>query len=246
MRNAAPEAPGPPGPPGVPLRILLAGDQPAFLEGLRHFLEGDEFSVVGEAHAGWEALRATERLRPGLVLLDTRLPDMPGLEVLEMLRRTRPEILVLLVSRSDGARVRSRAAGLGACGLLSRSATRETILEAVRRILWRETLDPGKWFLPRPRPRKTRPLRPSPGRPLTPKEEEVLRLFVRGLTAAEVARRLRCAASTVRTHIKTAYRKIGVTTKAAAVLWAARHHLLDLRVGTPGLTPSEPEARMDP
>jgi DNA-binding NarL/FixJ family response regulator len=112
--------PSPPLPPRTPLRVLVADDQPLFLETLATTLELDGLDVVGRAQDGREAARLARLLLPDLVLLDLDMPVMDGIEATRRIRRALPSARVVIVTGSDSADDVDRARRAGAAGYVTK------------------------------------------------------------------------------------------------------------------------------
>ena len=112
--------PSPPLHPRIPLRVLVADDQPLFLESLATTLELDGLDVVGKAHDGREAARLARLLLPDLVLMDLDMPVMDGIEATLRIREALPAARVVIVTGSDSAEDVDRARRAGATGYVTK------------------------------------------------------------------------------------------------------------------------------
>ena len=126
-------------------RILLADDHALVREGLRTMLSGEEgLEVVGEAHDGQQALQACRELRPDLVLMDVRMPEMDGLEATKRIKAEMPRTSVVMVTMHESPDYLLEAVRAGAAGYVLKDASGERLLGAVRRTLEGEfPLDEG-------------------------------------------------------------------------------------------------------
>jgi DNA-binding NarL/FixJ family response regulator len=212
------------------IRILLADDQDLVREGLRMLLEAEpDLEVVGEAADGKQALAEARRLEPDVLLMDVRMPELDGIEATARLAATGSRARVLMLTTFDLDEYVYLALKAGASGFLLKDATREQLVGAVR------TIAAGESLLA---PAVTRRLiedycrGPKPGGPpdavaaLSERELEVLRLASRGLANKQIARTLGIAERTVKVHLGNVFRRIGVTDRTSAALWA-REHLPD-------------------
>ena len=210
----------------VRTRIYVADDHPVFRDGLvRAIKDSPELELVGDTGSGREALAAIADLRPDVVLLDVRMPDLDGTDVLHALRRDGLSTRVVLLSAAlDGGLVYGAiAAGAGA--YVSKAADRATILDVVARVARGGTYLPpelmdGLAAQIRLRERDDRPA-------LTAREREVLRLTADGWSAPGIAGELHLSTATVKTHLQSLYEKLGVRDRAAAVATAMRLRLLE-------------------
>jgi DNA-binding NarL/FixJ family response regulator len=182
----------------------------------------EDLEVVGGAASGEEALELVGRLHPDLVLLDLRLPGMHGLEVLDALRARGESPKVLVLTVHDDTDIVVRAVRGGAQGYVLKDASQEELLGAIERVAAGGTYFDSivvKALLQSSR-------EPEEDRP-SDRELEVLRLMASGFTNKEIAEQLFVSAETVKTHLSSAYRKLGVSDRAHAVAVALRRGLLD-------------------
>ncbi|MBC8254732.1 MAG: response regulator transcription factor [Ardenticatenia bacterium] len=207
--------------------VVIVDDHPVVRAGIRNVLDAAPgVTVVAEGASGADALRLVAQHRPDVLVLDVNLPDLNGLEVTQQLRLqgTATAILVLTVHDDD-----ETVFGLlesGATGYALKDEALETLARAV------QAAARGKSWLS---PTVTRQVMDralgriqssSEPRPLlTPREKEALQLLAEGLDNAAIARRLVVARRTVQNHISNIYRKLGVTSRTQAVLFAIRHGL---------------------
>ncbi|THV42190.1 response regulator [Glycomyces buryatensis] len=209
------------------IRVLIADDQAMVRAGFAALLAAqDDIEVVGDASDGVEAVTETSRLRPDLVLMDVRMPNMDGLEAARQILSTpaerRPRVLMLTTFDIDDYVY--EALRMGASGFLLKDAPPGDLIAAVRIVA------DGDALLA---PSVTRRLiedcfkaRPTPvGRSsrldvLTAREEEVLLLIARGLSNPEIARDLFVSEQTVKTHVGKVFAKLGLRDRAQAVICA--------------------------
>jgi DNA-binding NarL/FixJ family response regulator len=215
------------------IRLLIVDDQELVRTGFRLFLETqDDLEVVGEAGDGAEAIERARELRPDVVLMDIRMPGMDGVEATERLTAAgiepRPRVLVLTTFDLDEYVFGALRAG--AAGFLLKDAPRERLLEAIR------VVHNGDALLS---PSITRRLiedfatRTDPPEPsaavleeLTPREREVLVLVARGLSNAEIARRLVVTEATVKSHVGSILLKLDLRDRVQAVVFAYEHGIV--------------------
>ena len=202
------------------IRLLLVDDHPVVRRGLRGYLELEpDFTVVGEAGDGEEALRAIAETRPDVVLLDLKMPGLDGQGVLERLASVddAPRVLVL-TSATDAERV-PNAITAGAAGFVYKDIDPDALASAIR------TVHSGQLLLAPVAMRGlmngngTAPSAPS----LTPRESQVLGLIAKGQTNRQIARALGVSEKTVKTHVTNLLRRIGAADRTQAALWAVRH-----------------------
>ncbi len=211
-----------------PIRILVADDHGVVREGLRTLLEQAGFEVVALATTGAETLRLVRDHHPQVVLLDIRMPDLDGLQVLERLRTSAPEVAVVLLTTYDNPTYLRQALALGAAGYLTKDTDPRAIPLAVRAavqgqvVVAREALRRVLEAVPTPTPAvSTPPLLEE----LTEQEARVLRLVAQGLNNQAIAQTLHISLNTVKTHLKHIFAKLGVSDRTQAAVWAWRHGL---------------------
>jgi DNA-binding NarL/FixJ family response regulator len=202
------------------LRLIIVDDHPVVRDGLRGmFAADDAFEVVGEAGDGPEALALARQTEPDVVLMDLRMPNMPGAEVIRRLREQQPGIRILVLTTfGDDADVLP-AIEQGATGYLLKDTPRAELRRAVQAAARGESvLSPAvaEILTKRPGPRTT----------LSPREVEVLNLIAAGATNRDVATRLFITEATVKTHLIHIYAKLEVKDRAAAVATAYKTGLL--------------------
>jgi two-component system nitrate/nitrite response regulator NarL len=207
-----------------PVRVLVADDHPIFREGVaRAVANRDGLEVVAQCERGDETLQAIHDMRPDVAVIDYRMPGLDADGVLEGLAAAGSPTRVLVLSAvTENAHVLA-VLEHGAAGYLNKDSDRSVIVEAVERIAAGGTVmgpDAQAAMLARVR---------EGGRPpsaLTDRELEVLALLAEGLSAPQIAARLVVGASTVKSHLKNLYGKLGVGDRAAAVAEGMRRGLL--------------------
>jgi DNA-binding NarL/FixJ family response regulator len=195
--------------------VLLVEDDAIVRTWVRHALANSEFEIAGEAATAEEALALVERRRPALLLVDYRLPDGIGTELVRQLRRNGVGSRVVLVTANVERGLNESAREAGAQATIRKSGDREALLDLLRRVVAGETVfDPDH------------PRRP-PGRgPLTPREREALGRAATGATNRQIAEHLGIGRETVKTLLERAYAKLGVANRTEAVSEAMRRGLL--------------------
>jgi DNA-binding NarL/FixJ family response regulator len=208
------------------IRLLVADDHEVVRSGVRSLLENTEITVVAEATTGAEAVELTFQHNPDLVMLDVRMPNGDGLTALGRIKLERPDLPVLLFSAYDNPTYIARAVALGASGYVLKTAEADRILTAIRRSaagedIWtREELRRVTGALSTPR------LTADVEVPLTQRESEVLRQLALGLTNKEIAQTLGISYETVKEHVQHILRKVGVSDRTQAAVWAVRKGLV--------------------
>ena len=208
------------------IRMLIVDDHAVVRAGLRSICAGTDISIVGEAAEGGQALRFAAEHPLDLVMLDVRMPVTDGIACLERLRNERPDLSVLMFSAHDNPTYIARAVALGASGYLVKTASEEHIVDAIQIVaagksLWsREELRRVTGALSTPR------LSIDLEVPLTKRESEVLKQLALGLSNKEIAQALSIGYETVKEHVQHILRKVGVSDRTQAAVWAVRKGLV--------------------
>ena len=209
------------------IKLLIADDHLIIRQGLRLILETEtEFELVGEASDGAEALKLCKKLKPDVVLMDLRMPNMDGLTAIEKLRAEQPEVAVVILTTFNEDELMFRGLQAGARGYLLKDTDRSTLFDTIRAAARDETL-----LKPEIMARVL--LQKGPTKPqainyinLTERELEVLIAVARGERSKEVASHLGISERTVKAHLASIYNKLGVDSRAAAIAAAAQKGLL--------------------
>ena len=206
------------------IRVVVADDQALMRGGFRMILDAeDDLEVVGEAIDGTDAVRAVERLRPDVVVMDVRMPTMDGIEATRRVTASEPPPKVLILTTFDLDEYVYDALRAGASGFLLKDRPPEELVAAVRIVASGEALlAPSVTrrliaeFASRPEP----VIAPAGLDDLTEREREVLVLMAQGASNAEIAGRLFVAETTVKTHVGHVLRKLDLRDRAQAVVFA--------------------------
>jgi DNA-binding NarL/FixJ family response regulator len=205
-----------------PIRLLIVDDHPVVRDGLRGMFAGDaDFEVIGEAGDGSEALALAETLRPDVILMDLRMPDVDGSTAIRRLseRENPARVLVLTTYDTDADVVPALKAG--ATGYLLKDSPRAELFRAVRAAHRGESV-----LAPSVAARLVTQLRTPAQDTLSDRELEVLSLIAQGETNRGTAARLFISEATVKTHLLHIYSKLDVNDRAAAVAKAYERGLL--------------------
>ncbi len=221
-------------------RLMLADDHHLLRRGFRGLLADEpDLEVVGEASNGREVLELCRTLRPDLVLMDVRMPEMDGLQATRVIKREHPEIAILMVTMHDNPDYLLEALDAGAAGYVLKDAPADRLIGAVRRTLNGESplnqelatlllrrLAGQRKQDPSPTPKPRKPLR----EPLTPRETEVLQLLAAGRTNQEIAQTLVISRGTAKVHVERIIRKLGVSDRTQAAVRAIELGLVSIEV----------------
>jgi DNA-binding NarL/FixJ family response regulator len=205
------------------IRVLIADDQELVLEGLALILSAEsDLEVVGLAGDGLQAVELTRRLRPDIVLLDVRMPELDGLAAARRILAGDSPPRVVMLTTYDSDEYALDALLAGASGFLLKDAPRAALVHALHTALAGEvTLAHGvtQRLIQRQRSDPPAPLPPD----LTDRELEVLRAIGKGHTNAEIAADLYVSVPTVKTHVSRLLVKLGQRDRIQLALIAARH-----------------------
>lgn len=212
--------------PQARARVLVADDHPLFREGIvRAIRARPDFELVAEVGDGRAALAAIKELLPDVAVLDLRMPELDGLEVLNALERDRiPTRVVLLSAFLEGSLVFDAVAA-GAAAYLSKDAGRDQVCDAVAAVARGETVLSAEIHAGVAAEIRTRGRTDRPG--LSAREQEILGHLAEGRSAPEIAKLLYLSPATVKSHLRNLYEKLGVSDRAAAVAEAMRRGLLE-------------------
>ena len=216
-----------------PVQVLVVQDHPLLASAIAKLLDSeDDLCVCGIARRGDEAADLAAKEKPSVVLMDFRLPDMSGPAAAARIRLAVPKAAIVFHSAEESEEALLDAIDAGATAYLTKSATADQIIEAVRRASVGEVLIPVKLFAKAiARQRKVvtdRQAREKLFADFTPRELEVLRLLAEGHDTGTLAGRLGIAPHTVEWHVRHVIEKLGVHSKLQAVIAAARLGLIEL------------------
>ena len=206
------------------IRVLIADDQELVRTGFRVILESEgDIQVVAEAQNGQEAVRQAALVKPRVVLMDIRMPELDGLAATEqILRQPDPPTIVVLTTFDQNEYI-YRALRAGAAGFLLKDAPSSRLIAAVRAAATGDSLiEPSitQRLVERFAEPPTTPGIPKQLAQLTDRELDVLRLISRGLSNAEIATEMVVAETTVKTHVARILTKLGVRDRVQAVVVA--------------------------
>ncbi len=206
------------------IRILMVDDHPVVRAGIRGMLETqDEFQVIAEAENGREAFEQIAELKPDVVLMDLRMPEMDGVEAIGRIKEKYPDINILVLTTYDTDADIVRAVEAGATGYLLKDAPREELFRAVRATAKGETV-----LAPVVAARLMGKVRDHGEQALSAREIDVLLLVARGASNQDVAEKLHVSTATVKSHLIQIYQKLGVSDRTAAVTTAIERGIIRL------------------
>jgi len=208
------------------INLLVADDHEVVRCGLKNLLAGTEIEIVAEAATGAAAVKYALENDPDVALLDIRMPDGDGLTALGRIKLDKPDMPILILSTFDNPTYVARAVALGAAGYVLKGCTRDHLIHCIR------TAAAGESAWTRDELRRVTGALATPRLasdievPLTQRESEVLRQLAYGLTNKEIAGALHISYETVKEHVQHILRKIGVSDRTQAAVWAVRKELV--------------------
>lgn len=223
----------------MPIRILIADDHALLRQGIKNALSLEaDLEVIGEASNGEEVLNLVVHLKPDIVLLDINMPKGNGLEVTRQLAANFPSIRCIILTIHDDEYYVLEVIKAGASGYLLKDIEAAMLIEAIR------VVHAGESFIYPTLAKKlfsqisrlenehvnesaTVQRRRNEGR-LTYREAEVLQLMAQGLSNQELAARLFLSEKTVKNHLTNIFRKIHVTDRTQAVIYAIKHKIVTI------------------
>jgi DNA-binding NarL/FixJ family response regulator len=207
-----------------PVRLLIADDHPIVRAGFEGMLaEKPDLEVVGEAGNGEEAVRLADRLRPDVVLMDLRMPEVDGVEAIVRIKEDHPHVHILVLTTYDTDADILRAIEAGATGYLLKDTPREELFRAIRAAARGEPV-----LAPSVTARLMQRAKTPSQAALSGREIEVLELVARGKSNRELAKDLHLSEATVKSHLIHIFDKLGVTDRTAAVTVALERGILRL------------------
>ncbi len=217
------------------IRVLLVDDQDLFREGVAVIVDAQPgMTVVGSVDNGIDAVRAVGEAQPDVVLMDIRMPEMDGVEATRQIfapervaGRTRPVRVIVLTTFNLDDRAAS-AIRLGASGFLLKGTTPALLADAIRTVhSGHAVLAPDDLAALMDGQFRAQTLTPPSFHELTERELEVFAAVARGLSNAEIAEQTFSGESTVKTHVGSILRKLGLRDRVQVVVFAHEHGLVD-------------------
>jgi len=208
--------------PGTRIRVLVVDDHPPMRMGLVALIKSQPgMEVVAEAANGEEAIEVYEDVRPDVVLMDLRMPDMGGVEAIIAIRKYDPCARVIVLSTYDLDEDIHRAIQSGARSYLLKDMPIEEIVSTIRWVFADEDSS-------LPRPVAERLTQRSEREQLTERERDVLAFLIKGRSNKEIASSLCISEDTVKSHLKTLFAKLRVRDRTGAAVEAIRHGIVHL------------------
>lgn len=204
------------------IKVLVADDHEVVRTGLSSLFEGSDIEIICEASNGSEAVEETLKHQPDVVLLDIRMEEGGGLGALERIRSESPNTSVVMLSTYDNPTYVARSVALGAVDYVLKGSTKKEIISAIERIARGEdpaddsVLSKVKGAMSKRRDAQDQDI------PLTNRELQVLRHVALGLSNREIGRSLGISIETVKEHVQNILRKVDVTDRTQAAVWAVK------------------------
>jgi DNA-binding NarL/FixJ family response regulator len=223
------------------VEVMIVDDHPVFRQGLRNLLSmHDDLCIVGEATDGPEAIEQAQELLPDVVLMDINLPTLNGLQATRQLKALHPEINVIMLTAYDDEEQVYHAVRAGASAYHAKDVSPERLVDVIRRVSEGEYVigdvvfdedGIGDWLLKEFR-RFGGELCDEDVRflsPLSPREMEILKLVIQGMSNKEIAYHLGISHQTVKNHMTAILGKLGVADRTQAAVYALRRGWVSLR-----------------
>lgn len=213
------------------IRIILVDDHTLFRSGIKALLQRQsDFEIIGEAADGLSGVKLVEQLKPDLVLLDLDMPIMHGREALAQILSTNPEQAVVMLTVSEDSADLTDCMKIGARGFLLKNINSDFLLESIRR-----AVDGDSVLSPEMTAKLVKCLvNPEPAQSddglssLTPRELETLGFLAHGASNKEIARKLDLAESTIKVHVQNILRKLELSSRVQAAVYAVKHGVATL------------------
>ena len=210
----------------MPIRLMICDDHEVIRTGLASLLAGTDIEIVAEAASGKDVLKLAAKDKPDIILLDIRMPDGDGLATLEKLRQKTPESKVIMLSTYDNPTYIARAVALGASDYVLKGSSRDDIIATIKACAAGESPSRSGELKKIANTMKVKQAIDDDDVPLTQRETQVLRHVALGLSNKEIGKSLEISVETVKEHVQNILRKIAVSDRTQAAVWAVRKGLV--------------------
>jgi DNA-binding NarL/FixJ family response regulator len=210
-------------------RVLIVDDQTLFRSGLARLLDGDDrVSVIGEAGDGLEAVQKVSTLKPDIVLMDLRMPNLDGIEATRKIVAEHPEVKVLILTTFEADNHVIQALKVGASGYILKDSQADAIVSSILAVAAGERVMSGA-VASRVLEMLTGTTTPKEFYDgLTAREIEILKMLASGMANKQIAYKLKISEKTVRNHVSNMYEKLQIYDRSQAVLYAVRKGLVEV------------------
>ena len=210
------------------IRVLIIDDHTLFRSGIRLLLQRQSgFDVVGEAGNVLEGVKEAKRWKPDVILLDLHMPDVSGLEAIQILKEEVPQAEIIMLTVSEESEDLLEALHMGARGYLLKNIETDFLIESIRRAaLGESVMSPqmaGKLADSLRNPVKGSA---NDASKLSPREREIIAKLARGDSNKEIARELKLSESTVKIHVQGILRKLNLSSRVQAAVYAVEHGMV--------------------
>lgn len=205
------------------IRVLVVDDHEVVRQGLSSAFVGSAIQIVGEADDAAEATKLARKLKPDVVLLDVRIGPHDGLDAIKAIRAACAGARIVMFSAFDSPTYIARAVSAGAHDYLLKTASRQEIFEAVSHAAAGTPPSRLGEFRRMVGAMANRTVPDNIDVPLTPRETQTLRLVAMGLSNQEIADSLEISIETVKEHVQNMLRKLSLSDRTQAAVWAIRH-----------------------
>lgn len=206
------------------IKVLVVDDQALICDGIAKLLEGErDIEVVGKAYGGQEAIEKAEQLKPDIILMDIRMPEVDGISATRQIKAKNSSIQVIAISVYEEDDLIMQMFKAGAVGYILKDISLENLINAIKNVYKGTTMI---------NPRISRKLLnlistdQNVGEALTSREVEILREVAKGKSNKEIAEELYLSESTVKTHISHIFQKLNIKTRSEAILYAVKKGLI--------------------
>jgi DNA-binding NarL/FixJ family response regulator len=207
------------------IKVVVVDDHEVVRLGLRSLFRGSDIAIVSEAATTKQAVEETQKHHPDVVLMDIRMGENDGLAALEKLRKKTPDIPVVMLSMYDNPTYVARSVALGAVDYVLKGSPREALISAIERAAKGEGPAEGS-MMERVKDAMARRGDRDDDIPLTNRELQVLRHVALGLSNREIGRSLGISIETVKEHVQNILRKLDVSDRTQAAVWAVKKGLV--------------------
>lgn len=211
------------------IRILIADDHNMVREGLKQLIElEDDIIVVSQAKDGFDAIEKIKLHEPDVVLLDINMPIMNGLDVLKELKSQKIETNIIMLTLHNDVEYLHKAVGIGVKGYVLKDSEADVLIKAIRDVYKGESYIQPNMAAKLFKKLNDHTEKLETREKLTKREIEVLKLITEGMLNKEIAYKLSISEKTVKNHISNIFKKIEVSDRTQAAVYAIKNKVVDL------------------